>query len=144
MNKLTAFFDKPSSWLGVFYPSRYLTAMFTSYRDAEAARGKLMNCGVGGNAVVVATSGDLIEFAEDQTRAAGLTGWVFRSLSRALGTEAADADRDLQLAHQGAAYLAVYCSTEREKGRIWTCLAPSHPISARHYAALGIEHFVGK
>jgi hypothetical protein len=144
MSKLAAFFRDSSTWLGVFYPNHYLTAMFPSFQDAEEARGRLMQCGISRSNVVTATGEDVIEYADEHVWTDGLRGWIFRGISRALGTEAANADADVKLARRGGAFLAVYCATDRDKRGAWTCLAPAHPIAARHYGAGGIDHLVGR
>ena len=144
MSQLTVFFKPSRTWLGLFYPSHYLTAMFASFHDAEQARNRLMRCGVSRSDVVAVAGDDVIEFASEHVWQDGLRGWIFRGISRALGTEAAYADRDLSLAQHGAALLAVYCATDRDKRVVWSCLAPAHPLTARHYAVGGIEHLAGE
>lgn len=144
MSQLMSFFQTPRTWLGVFYPNHYLTAMFANLREAERARQQLMRCGVSSTDVVAVSGQDVIVFAAEQGRRSGFLGWIFREISRALGTEAAYADRDLRLAQHGAAFLAVYCRTNRGKRGAWSCLAPTHPLTARHYALDGIEHFAGE
>lgn len=67
-----------------------------------------------------------------------------QELSRLIGTEEGYTDRDLQLAADGAAFVAVYCPTESRKGEAWRIIEPATPIVARYYALSGIEHLVGE
>ena len=47
-------------------------------------------------------------------------------------------------AKQGAAVLAVHCPDERTRKTAWRLIAPTDPLTARHYSIGGIEHLAGK
>jgi len=65
-------------------------------------------------------------------------------ISRFLHTEVVYTDHDLMHAKQGAAVLAVHCPDERTRKTAWRLIAPTDPLTARHYSIGGIEHLAGK
>jgi hypothetical protein len=144
MSRLSTFFHGSDTHFGVFYPERYLVAMFDSYLEAELARRRLRDLWGCDEEAIAVPGEDVVEFAEEHWRKDGILGLLMTQLSRAIGTEAVYADRDLERARQGAALLAVHCRTPRAKMAAWQCLEAAHPAAARYYSAGGIEHFAGE
>lgn len=63
--------------------------------------------------------------------------------ARFLPTEQMYRVSDLYLARHGAAFVAVYCPTEKTKQYAWEALQSEAPLAARYYANDGIEHLAG-
>lgn len=143
MNKLSTFFHGSETHLGVFYPDHYLLAIFPNYQEADQALRKFVHSSGRQGAAIAVPGHEMVLFAEDHSFRQGLWGWVMTGLSRAFGTEAVYADRDLALARQGAALLAVHCPTRTDKNDAWNCLRSTHPLAARYYSFGGLEHLTG-
>jgi hypothetical protein len=142
--RLTTFFHDSDTKFGIFYPSNHLLAIFPSFRDADQARRKVVESGVSNDDAIAVDGAEVVHFAEEYLRKEGLWGLLMTQLSRFIDTEATYADRDLEMAQQGAAFLAVHCINDDAKTAAWKLLEPAAPLVARYYSAGGIEHFVGE
>jgi hypothetical protein len=143
MTRLSAFFHGSETHLGVFYPEHYLLAVFSSFPEADQALRKFLHASGRQGAAIAVPGAEVILFAEEHSWKQGLWGWIMTSISRAFGTEAVYADRDLDMARRGAALLAVHCPTRTDKNNAWNCLQSTHPLAARYYAFGGLEHLAG-
>jgi hypothetical protein len=144
MSRLSTFFKDSDSEFGIFYPNHYLLSAFPNFDDAELAKKALAGSGRGAEDVISASGADVVQFAEEQLLKHGLWGVLMTQLSRAIGTEAVYADRDLAAAKKGVAFVAVHCATEDDKKKAWSILEPTHPLIARYYSGSGIEHLAGE
>jgi hypothetical protein len=118
MNRLPAFFRGRETHLGLFYPEHYLLAVFPNLAQADRAQEKLRHAGCVED--VISVSGEeVVHFAQDHWLQDELWGFLMGWLSRLLGTEEAYADKDLQAAKNGAAFIAVHCPTEKIKTHGW-------------------------
>jgi hypothetical protein len=144
MSRLSKFFKDADTQFGVFYPNHYLLAIFANLTDAERVKGELHRIGRGDKDVISASGEEVVHFAEDHVRKDGLWGALMTQLSRIFGTEALYAQRDLAAAKTGAAFVAVYCPTEKVKADVWKLIEPSSPLVARYYHFAGIEHLAGE
>lgn len=142
MSQLAAFFDGAEVEYGFLYPDRYMVALFRSLPDAESARSKLTEIGLTHSIAVGAA--DILAFAREHQLDAGIWRFVVTQLSRAIGTEAVYADRDVEMARRGAALLAVRCDTREAKEAAWRCLQAQQPAAARYYSQGYIEHLAGE
>jgi hypothetical protein len=72
-------------------------------------------------------------------------GFLLTGLSRMIGTEAYWADRDLDMARDGSALLAVHCPHDAVRKTAWEHIERRHPLAARYYSVGlgGIEHLTG-
>lgn len=143
-NRLSSFFNDAEIQFGVFYPKHYLLAVFPNFADAERVKMELNGSGRLPENVISVPGEEVVRFAEDHLLKDGLWGAMMTELSRAFGTEAVYADRDLASAREGAAFVAVHCPTDDAKNEAWHLLEPTHPLVARYYSLGGIEHFVGE
>lgn len=144
MSKLAAFFKGSDTRFGIFYPTDYLVAAFRDFSEASKARDALINSGVQEQDLIAVRGEEVVEFAEEHLQKDGLGSMLMTQLSRAIHTEASYADKDLALARQGAAFVAVHCPTEATKTAVWKSLESSQPIVARYYLSTGIEHLAGE
>ncbi|MGJ5816402.1 hypothetical protein [Paludibaculum fermentans] len=144
MSKLASFFRDSDTEFGVFSPQYHLLAIFPGMADATAAKAELHLAGYVEQDVVAASGEEVVRFAKEHLQKDGLWGMLMTELSRAFGTEAAYADRDLAAAKRGQAFLAVYCPSSESKSGAWKILEPRHPLVARYYSAGGIEHLAGE
>jgi hypothetical protein len=144
MTRLTTFFKEADTQFGVFYPKHYLLAIFSNLADADRAKGELNHAGRADEDVISVSGEEVVHFAEDHVLHDGVWGMLMTRLSRIFGTEALYADKDLAAAKKGAAFVAVYCPTEKLKADMWRLLETSHPMVARYYHFGGIEHLAGE
>lgn len=128
--------------LGTFYPKRHLIAAFASMGPARAAETTLHEIGFGDREARAIPGREMRQLMQELHAQAGLWGEVMSRLSRALGTEQVFVDHDNRLAHEGAAFLAVYCPNESEAGRIRDLLMRFDPISMRRYLTGGIQSLI--
>jgi hypothetical protein len=144
MSLLAAFFKGADTRLGIFYPRHTLIAIFPDVVHAQSAKHQLACAGFSDDEALVVAGADLIELVVEESARSGMLGYLIKGVSRFLHTEAAYTDHDLQLAQEGAAVLAVHCPNERTKSRAWRLIAPTNPLTARHYSFGGIDHLVGE
>jgi hypothetical protein len=144
MSQLGTFFQGTDTRLGVFYPEHSLIAIFPDLGRAEAAKRKLRGVGFSDDEVLAACGSDLADLVREESAKHGPLGYLIKELSRFLHTEAVYTDRDLMYATRGAAVLAVHCPNERSKKVAWNIIAPTSPLTARHYSLSGIEHLMGE
>ena len=126
--------------LGVFYPTNYIVAAFPTSVEAVRVRNQLTTST---RASIAVTGEEMVEFATDRVVKAGLWGILMGEVSRMIGTEEQYTDQDVDHAHKGAAFVAVYCHDEEAKLKVWTILERSNPLAARYYGSGGIEHLAG-
>ena len=144
MNALTGFFKHSDTQFGVFYPDKYLVAIFADMAHADHAVQMLRNSGFTEEDVTSAPGSDVVEFADQLKNKDGMWGLLMQQLSRAFATEEKYTDHDLKLAAGGAAFVVVYCPTEKLKTDAWQTIQPADPLVARHYTLGGIEHLKGE
>jgi len=140
MSTLAGFFKESDTQLGVFYPKHYLIVVFRDSAAAQRAAADLRRAGFSEDEAIAVTGEDFIELANEET---GPGNFIMQALSRFFATEQVSHDRDLDLAHHGAGFVAVHCPTDAQKERAWTVLQPENPLAARYYAGTGIEHLAG-
>lgn len=142
MSRLTTFFKNSDVEFGVFYPKHCLLAVFEDLADADCAKKELRNAGC--DDVISVSGEEVVHFAKDHVLKDGIWGALMTELSRIFATEAVYADKDLDAAKKGAAFLAVHCPTQEVKTRVWKVLEPRRPVVARYYSFGGIEHLAGE
>jgi len=143
-SRLSTFFHGSDTQFGIFYPQHHLLAVFPNVLDANRAKKRLLASGEREEDCIAVAGEEVVHFAEEYLWKEGIWGVLMTKLSRAIGTEAVYADKDLEMARQGAAFLAVHCPTEDAKIAAWKCLEPAHPVVARYYSFAGIEHLAGE
>jgi hypothetical protein len=148
MGRLSTFFKGADTQFGVFYPKHYLVAIFPNLAEADSAKQALNRDSLLNDDAISASGEEVIEFAQDHLAKDGLWGLLMREVSRGLGTEEPYTDDDLAAAKKGAAFVAVYCPSEKLKLEAWKVLEPRRPLVARYYAFGGIfdgvDHLVGE
>jgi hypothetical protein len=144
MTTLTSFFKGSDTEFGIFYPKDYLIAIFADMTEAEHAVQLLRDHGFMEEDVIAVPGAEVVQSAEEIRKKDGLWGTLMQQLSRFIGTEERYTDHDLKLAARGAAFVAVYCPSEKSKNLAWEDLKPAEPLIARHYTTLGIEHLRGE
>jgi hypothetical protein len=144
MSQLGTFFHGTDTRLGVFYPEHSLIAIFPDLGQAGAAKSKLRGAGFSDHEVLAVSGADLADLVREESAKNGALGYLTKELSRFLHTEAVYTDHDLMYARRGAAVLAVHCPDERTKKVAWSIIAPTSPLTARHYSLSGIEHLAGE
>ena len=127
---------------GVFYPTKFIVAMFPSFDSAKAAESALEGAGFTDDEVLAAPAVEVLRFFEELRLRAGLWEEMMEGLSRAFGTEAVFVANDVKWARKGAAFLAVYDPLEAESSRIRELVAPFEPISMQRYATGSIESLI--
>jgi hypothetical protein len=145
MTELHAFFKGSDTHMGVFYPSGYLIAIFHDLTVAKEAERILHESGrFREDEVLAVTGGEVLRHDQEHRWGHPFT-FVMTALSRMLAAEAVWTDRDLRLARQGCALLAVHCPGDAQKRAAWQRIEPLGPLAARHYSlGLGaIEHMAG-
>ncbi len=144
MSRLSRFFKSGDTEFGVFYPKHYLLAIFPNLAEADRAKQELSIVGRVDEDVISASGEEVVQFADEHLAKDGVWGMLMTELSRAIGTEAAYAEKDLEAAKQGAAFVAVHCPDEKAKTDAWKVLEPRKPLAARYYSFGGIEHLTGE
>jgi hypothetical protein len=144
ISRLSTFFHGSDTQFGIFYPKHYLLAVFPNLLDAYQAKKKLVDSGERKEDSIAVAGEEVVYFAQEYLWKEGLWGALMTQLSRAIGTEAVYADKDLEMAKEGAAFLAVHCPTEDTKIAAWKCLERACPMVARYYSFGGIEHLAGE
>jgi hypothetical protein len=144
MSQLLTFFKGSDTRFGVFYPIEYLLAAFPNWATAQKVRRTLYDSGWPDDELVAVPGEDVVHFAQEHLKKDGLWGLLMTELSRFIHTEAPYADHDLELARQGAGFVAVHCPSEHKREAAWNLIAPSQPIVCRYYGSGAIEHFAGE
>jgi hypothetical protein len=144
LTRLHTFFQGADDYLGIFYPAGYLLAMFSDLDAAQLAAQELRHSGRFQPDEVAAASGVEV-ILHNQEHSHRPLGFLMTNLSRMIGTEAFWAERDVQMARQGCALLAVHCPFEELKNAAWQLVECYKPLAARYYSAGlgGIEHLAG-
>jgi len=141
-NVFEAFFAMSATSLGVFYPSNYIVAVFSSFEAAREALGILKEAGFDDREVHAADAAELLAFIEKLHSDRWILGEFMTWFSRALGTEATFIDNDVRWAKEGAGFLAVPCHAESEAAHINELLAKVRPIEMQWYLPGGIRSLV--
>jgi hypothetical protein len=139
MSTVSGFFKDSDTKFGVFYPNNYIVGIFASYDIARQAREALLGIGYSDENVLVLTGDEYLKMADEIRNESGLWSRLAAELSRIAGTEELYLDDDLEHAKRGAAFLAVYCPTDVDSGRIRTALQALSPISLRRYSSFAVE-----
>ena len=137
---LYRFFHGSATTLGVFYPTRYIFASFTSFENAKKAAIALQAAGY--RELVVASAAETFRFTNEIRADVGLWGGLMASISRFFGTEEVFADIDLDKAGQGAGFLALYCPREEYAKQIRDVAAPFQPLAMQLYLSSGIQSLI--
>jgi hypothetical protein len=141
-NQLATLFHGSETWLGVFYPRKYIIATLPSFETALQGHQALRAAGLGQEDMCAASGVDMLRFFAGIRARTGLLGSLMLQLSRVMGTEATFFDHDVWEAQHGAAFLAVHCSTERAADSIRLRLIPLHPMAMQWYRAGGVQTLV--
>lgn len=139
MADFSTFFKESDSSLGVFYPKHYIIATFHHYSAAKGAFQELRDAGFAEDEAMLATGVEVLEFFKHFSEDAGLWGIVMRPLSRFIGTEAANADLNVEQAKEGAGFIAIHSPTEEDAFRIMAMMKGYSPSSADWYLWGGIR-----
>jgi hypothetical protein len=135
------FKGRDTSW-GVFYPTDYIIAIFDSFETAQRAKEIMLSAGYSEDEVDAVPSEYVISDIEKGIKNATLLNRIKQEISRAIGHEACYWEGDLQLAKQGAGFLAVYCPTSHEAERVLRLLNPEKPTVMRRYELFVIDELV--
>jgi hypothetical protein len=139
MTTLTNFFKESDSKLGVFYPKHYIVATFPTIAGTEEAAQVLRNAGFSQSDVLAIPGSQILKYFEEFQSNSGLWAGAMTMLSRAFGTEQLFADADVQSAHAGAGFLAVYSPDQASTDRVKALLVPFGPRAMHWYEAGGIQ-----
>jgi hypothetical protein len=126
----------------VLYPTNYVIAIFPSRDRGRNAVNILRAANFGSEEARLVESEEFLAFMEKLHDDKGIWGELMTRLSRAIDTEASFADKDVRLAQEGAAFVAIHCDSEQESERITAMLAPFEPIEMQWYLAGGIRSLV--
>jgi hypothetical protein len=140
MSKLKGFFKESDTELGVFYPKHYLIAVFRNLATAQKAVAKLRLAGFAEDEAIAVAGDDVLELTKEE---AGPASVVMQAVSRFFATEQVSHDSDVDLAKQGAAFVAAHCPLPKTRDEAWKVLEPEAPLAARYYASDGIVHLAG-
>ena len=142
INDLSNFFKESDSNLGVFYPKHYIIATFHTFSAAKTAFQALRNSGIPKDEVLLATGEEVLAFFKHFREDSGLWGIVMRPLSRFIGTEAANADLNIEQAKEGAGFIAIHSPTEQDALKNMSVMKPFSPSSADWYLWGGIRSMI--
>jgi hypothetical protein len=140
MSVLADFFKGSDTRMGVFYPCHYLVAVFRDPAAAAHAVEKLWSAGVEQSDAIAVDGKAVIELDQEGK---GLGAFMMQAISRFLATEQKFTDHDLELARNGAGFVAVHCPTDDAKNSAWKIVKSQDPYDARYYANGGVEHLAG-
>jgi hypothetical protein len=141
-NQLATLFKGSETWLGVFYPRKYIIATFSSFETALSGKQALRAAGLGPDEIRAVSGGEMLHFFREMQARTGLLGDLMTEFSRFIGTEASFFDRDVWEARHGAGFLAVHCSTEKEADYIRHRLTPLRPVSMQWYRTEAVESLI--
>lgn len=141
-NAASFFKNEAGESFGLFYPTDYLVAFFSSYEITQQAREALIAEGYQRDQILVMSGPEfeaLYERAEEDSNA-----WskLTTEISRIIGSEEMYLDVDRKHAQSGAGFLAVHCPTQEEGQRIFHLLKPLEPLSMRRYASLAVDRII--
>jgi len=138
-SELYRFFHGYRTKLGVFYPTHYIFAAFSSFQVAKNATSKLEEVGFSRDEFVAVTAAETLRFFDEMRADVGVWGELMTTLSRFFGTEEVFADIDIAKSHEGAGFLAVYCPQEEEAESVRDLLEPFGPLSMQLYLPGGVR-----
>jgi len=142
---LAEFFNGSENQMGIFAPLGYVIALFPDLATAKPAERILLDAGGFPQDEVISVHGeDVVNLANEHAKHTGLGTLLMQGLSRMFETEEVYADHDFKLASQGAGFLAVHVANDVKKHQAWKLIEPLHPLVARHYSNIGVEHFAGE
>jgi hypothetical protein len=133
------FFKESPASLGVFYPTHYIIAAFPKFESSERAAQALRCEGFSSDEVLAIPGSEVLEFFREFRAHSGLAAGVMAMLSRVFGTEQIFADDDVQMARDGAGFVAVFSPTEADEKRIASTIKPYQPIAIHWYRTGGVE-----
>ena len=138
-NQLATLFKGSETWLGVFYPRKYIIATFPCFDTAVIGKQSLQAAGLRRDQIRAVSGGEMLHFFREMQVRTGLLGDLMTEFSRFMGTEASFFDRDVWEARHGAGFLAVHCSTEKEADYICQQLTPLRPVSMEWYRVGAVQ-----
>ena len=139
MANFSTLFKETDSSLGVFHPRHYIIATFLNYSAAKDAFQELRDAGFTQDEAMLATGAEVLEYFKRFDQDAGLWGAIMNPVSRFIGTEAANADLNVEQAKEGAGFIAIHSPTEEDAHRIMAVLKAYEPSSADWYLWGGIR-----
>ena len=139
-SELYRFFHGSPTTLGVFYPTHYIFASFSSFANAQKAAQALRSAGY--QELVAATAAETFRFMNEIRVDVGIWGALMASISRFFGTEEVFADIDLEKAEQGAGFLAIYCPKEEQAENIRDLVLPFEPEAMQLYLPGGVRSLI--
>jgi hypothetical protein len=139
-SRLWDFFSTADVSFGVFYPKNHAVATFPTFEMASAAVVALRAAGFTEREAIAARSEEMLVFLAELKKHLGLWGRMMGEISRFFGTEEIFVKQDVREAVHGAGFVAVFCPTEAEAGRVNKLLEPYGPVAIRHYWTGGIEN----
>jgi hypothetical protein len=137
-----ALFKGHDTRFGIFYPTNYIIAVFDSYETARHAERIMLSAGYSDEEVDAMPPDYVVSDIEKGTKNATLLKRVEQRLFGHFGSDATFWEDDLEMARQGAGFLAVFCPTEHEAERVLRLLRPEKPKSMRRYERFVIEDLV--
>ena len=140
MSRLTDFFEETHTALGIFYPLHCLIAVFPNLDAAQQVCQKLRYEGFGERDAITVEGKEFIELEKEEIN---LGSYLMQALSRFLATEQISTDHNLELAHRGAAFVLVHCTSEAAKKKAWDVMKPLSPIAAHYYSRASVDHLAG-
>jgi hypothetical protein len=141
-DQLATLFKGSETWLGVFYPRKYIIATFSSFDTAMSGKQALRAAGLRPDEIRAVSGGEMLHFYHEMQARTGLLGDLMTEFSRFIGTEAGFFDRDVWEARHGAGFLVVYCSTQEEADHIRQRLTPLRPVAMQWYRRAAVQSLV--
>ena len=139
MSEKRSFFKGSDTSFGMFYPTDYFVAVFSTLAEARTAEQSIRRAGYAEDEVHVFDGDYVRSDIQERLVDADWVDWLIQKVS--IGKESHFWNEDLKAAEHGAAFLAIFCATEDEARRIVTVLKPLGPQSMRRYRAFAIETF---
>ena len=141
-DQLATLFQGSETWLGVFYPRKYIIATFSSFDTAMSGKQALRAAGLRPDELRAVSGSEMLHFFHEMQVRNGLLGDLMTEFSRVIGAEAGFFDRDVWQARHGAGFLAVHCSTQKEADHIRQQLTPLHPVAMQWYRMAAVQSLV--
>jgi hypothetical protein len=132
---LSSFFHGTDTTFGIFYPAKFVVAVFWSLDSARHARQALRQIGFRDHDVIAVPGCELLRHLEELKKQSGIGGSLMKEFSRLIDTEASFVDRYHEWAKSGAAFLIVYSPEKDDANRAVEVLREFNPIAAHWYAA---------
>ncbi len=141
MNRLAAFFKDSGTSLGnVFYPTHFVCATFRSYDTAQQAVRSLRYAGFPEKEMLAVSSSEMLTFFKELHQKEGAWSDFKEALFRViLDTEAKFCNRNIELAQEGASFIAVHSLTQDDATHIALIARTFSPLSMQWYRTLVVE-----